>query len=233
MGRSIKRLSLNKLYKVPDLPIPIDDTFSYHREVLYKMGMKLITDFCDLNNVKCPNVTLYNDGWPFSEVCAFYRPDTQDIKQWNRPSFPPGICIYLPKCAFPCTNLTVRQWSWPASDIDKTPYGVLAHELGHHFDYESGKIKGTFYSEYSIEVYKESKERRITNYGTSPAEWFAEMFRVYVTNPNLLLNLKPKTYVIINRRWKHLPKRYWRDELGKNVPDKIVNNLIKKGARLR
>lgn len=55
---------------------------------------------------------------------------------------------------------------------------------------------------------EESGELPITSYAPNPAEWFAEIFRLFVTNHGLLKQLRPKTYnILLRSRSMHLTTR--------------------------
>lgn len=187
-----------------------------HR-TLYNRGLKRIREFCELNKIPVPEVeNLPREEWHVG-ACAYYRPAV-------------GVKICLAECAHPCTENQARNWNWPASVTDREPFGVLCHELGHHCDWQTGQTKYTYASEYSTIVQQDSGEQPITSYAPNPSEWFAEMFRLFVTNPVLLEQIRPNTYFQLTRRWKPLPSKGWRNELGSDVPPKIVKTLRNKGA---
>ncbi len=142
-----------------------------------------------------------------------------------------GISICLEECGRPCNDSPNRNWTWPGSTTDREPYGVLCHELGHHCDWLTGEHKWEYGSEYCVKVMKRSGEQPITSYCPNPAEWFAEMFRLFVTNPGLLYCLRPKTFDVLLEKWAPLDPLDWREVLGENVPPKILATLLKKGAR--
>ena len=188
-------------------PINKEDSFS--------RGYSLIQKFCLRNRVDCPEVTPFQfEEWYF-DACAYYRPD-------------PGICICISKCQNPCSEFNSRNWSWPGNTVDRTPYGVLAHELGHHFDRETGDNKFSYFSEFGREVLEKSQEPKLTNYCPNLAEWFAEMFRLFVTNPSLLSKLRPTTFSILVKRWKPLAHLDWRYSLGSNCPARVIKSIRNK-----
>lgn len=188
-------------------------------ELLFKGCNRLIA-FCKHNNVGWPQVTGFEkDEWILGSIsCAYYRPQE-------------GVMICPDLCAYPTTEAQIRNWNWPCSVTDREPYGVIAHELGHHCDVLTGTKKGKYWSSYSSEVCLASGEHPITSYAPNEAEWFAEMFRLFITNPLLLKEIRPITYELLTRKWKPLPSKGWRHELGQNVPAQIVKTLINKGAR--
>jgi len=182
---------------------------------LLNLGKLAINEFCALNDLPVPNVTtITNDVWYF-DVCAYYRPEC-------------GIKICLNKCQVPCGEITTKNWTWPCSVIDREPYGVLAHELGHHVDVVSSELKGSYFGNYSIDLRKLTNELPITKYCDNDAEWFAEIFRLFITNPSLLSVLRPKTYTALINRWKPIKDVSWTVALGDNVPSRIINTINNK-----
>jgi hypothetical protein len=153
------------------------------KEVLYESGVELLERFCALNNVPLPTVLRLSsaDRLYHLATCAFYRPTC--------------IRIMVEKCA--SRGYGGRAWSWPGYAIDRTPYGVLQHELGHHVDnhrFQGGRV-------FSRDIYEQSKEAPLTGYlGTDSGEltfymeWFAENFRLFVTNPDFSKALRPKFF---------------------------------------
>lgn len=207
---------------------------------LYEIGLWRINLFCRANGIECPAVTVIpREAWLFGGTCAFYRPDDKSSAylfekhegRLYKRGYRPGINICLEECQTPCGTVESRNWTWPGSVTDREPYGVLAHELGHHCDWLVGKNRWSFGSEYSTNVKDKSKEPPITSYAPDPGEWFAEIFRVFVTNHGLLKALRPKAYGILLERWKPVGTSDWLKALGPNVPDRVVRTLRNKGAK--
>lgn len=186
---------------------------------LFKMGVVRINKFCNLNHLPVPEIRLATekDDWTVG-ACAYYRPQY--------------IHVHLPSCASPATENQVRNWNWPGSVTDREPYGVLCHELGHHIDWLTGEKKYRYSSNYCEQVMEQSGEKEITSYCPNPAEWFAEMFRVFVTNYPLLAIIRPVTAEILRKKFKplnrHMGREWWEKELGVDVPARILANLVKK-----
>lgn len=153
---------------------------------LYERGAALIASFCSKNNIQMPELKPHNaaknGNWRIG-MCAYYRPSY--------------IAISVERCA--SIGLLGQSWSAPGYTVDRTPYGVLAHELGHHVDLIRGTMRGKYYSDFGERIRAESGEEQISSYAPNDAEWFAEMFRVFVTNPDLLSKLRPKTHGIFLR----------------------------------
>jgi len=201
--------------------------FPYNRELLYEMGVKRVQNFCTINKIPTPKITSYPlAAWNVG-ACAYYRPDTEAYQKYGWV----GINICIAECAYPAPVPECRNWSWPGSVTDREPYGVLCHELGHHCDWITGSKKSSYSSEYCVEVMESSKEPPITSYCPNPAEWFAEMFRLFVTNPGLLKVIRPNTFQNLCLKFKPIGTLDWRTVLGSNVPPRIIRTLVNKGAK--
>lgn len=195
--------------------------WSTDKKELTELGKEHLAKFCETNQLSIPPVVITpKDEWLFS-VCAYYRPD---ICKWTSP----GINICLEKCQVPCVAAHFRNWSWPGSTTDREPFGVLAHELGHHVDWITSDSKGPYYGDYSIKLREKSGESPITKYCDNDAEWFAEIFRLFITNHALLKLIRPRTYELLAERWKPISNENWESVLGENVPQRVINSLRKK-----
>ena len=138
------------------------------------------------------------------------------------------ICVL--KCANVCGEAMSRQWSYPGNTVDRTPYGVIAHELGHHVDVCTGISKGKYSSEYGKSIMDATGEKPISSYCPNPGEWFAEMFRVFFTNPNLLKQLRPRTWECLSSKFNTVESRHWREVLA-DAPARVIKALENKGAK--
>lgn len=175
-------------------------------------GMMLLKRFCFLNAIGEPAVEFYHGRWDVS-ACAYYRAGK--------------ISIHTPSCA--SIGAGGQAWSYPGYFIDRTPYGVLQHELGHHVDLCAGQVKGAYFSEFSGQMRRDSGEEKLTNYCPNDAEWFAEMFRLFVTNSDLLKHIRPRTHALMVKRWKPAIERPWREVLI-NAPARNLAQCMKRGA---
>lgn len=182
------------------------------------MGYHLVHRFCRVNNLEAPEVRrVPRECWLFG-ACAYYRPED-------------GIVIQLESCAQLATETWVRNWNWPGSVTDREPMGVMAHELGHHCDFLTGYKKHSYSSDYSASVREASREKPISSYCPNDAEWFAEMFRLFVTNHALLKLLRPKTHSLLCKNFEPVTHDDWSYPLGPNVPQRILENLARKVAK--
>lgn len=195
---------------------------------LLRLGKERAESFCKANSLTVPDVyEVSKEDWQF-DVCAFYRPDTREVREWSvgtphmrEIGYGPGVNVCLQKCARPGRENEARNWNYPGCVTDRTPYGVIAHELGHHADWHTGDRKGSYFSDYGEGVMRESGERPLTSYCPNPAEWFAEMFRLFVTNHALLSIIRHRTWEILRHKWEPVSSDDWQEEVGSNIPGRI------------
>lgn len=162
------------------------------KEELYEAGCAHMHKWCLLNGVETPLVRTHV-GKPDFGVCAYYRDGV--------------IHIWIQSCAG--LGKAGRQWSWPGYSTDRTPYGVLAHELGHHVDNQHGPRGGS-----RSHFWRPLDAKPLTSYCPNDNEWFAELFRLFVTNPDLFSALRPKIADLFFGDWPaRAEARGWRDVL--------------------
>lgn len=168
--------------------------------------------FCTANGLPIPAVVeAASERWTFG-VCAYYRRDV--------------ITISVKHCA--AIGFAGMQWSFPGHSVDRTPYGVIAHELGHHVDLLNADTRrGSYWSDFSISTREACNEQPLTSYCPNDAEWFAEMFRLFVTNPDLLSKLRPRTHAALVGRFKPVFNDSWRDRLT-DAPERTIASIEKK-----
>lgn len=165
---------------------------SIRRDLLGR-GIDCVERFCAANGLTVPRVVETTEPVQFG-VCAYYRDG--------------HIFIWPNACALP--GRQGRQWSWPGHTIDRTPFGVVAHELGHHVDRAHGARPGAHgYWRWR----GEASEKPISGYCPNDNEWFAEMFRLFVTNPDLLRVVRPLTFQRMRGTWTPVETRPWREVL--------------------
>jgi hypothetical protein len=171
-----------------------------NKQTMAEIGGNVMRSFCSINDMPAPEIRPADpEKWAFGQ-CAYYRPQR-------------GIVICIPRCAG--VGVAGRAWSFPGYTVDRTPYGVIQHELGHHADVLRGTKRGFYWSEFSAAVRGTVGEKPITSYCPNDAEWFAEMFRVFVTNPDMLKHLRPRTHRELSAVFKPVFSDTWRDRLAK------------------
>lgn len=178
---------------------------------LLDRGKVLMERFCAANGLPVPAITEADPKrWPFG-VCAYYRDHVTTIA--------------IEKCA--AIGYAGMQWSFPGHSVDRTPYGVLQHELGHHADMLRSTRKGRYYGDFSIQMRERCGEAPLTSYCPNDAEWFAEMFRLFVTNPDLLAQLRPRTHADLLQHFKPVFTDSWRERLA-GAPDRTITSIERK-----
>lgn len=177
------------------------------RDRLLERGMARVYQFVTKNHLPLISIHSY-DGRPSTQIstCAYYRDD--QIHIW------PEACAAVGRAG--------RQWSYPGYVVDRTPYGVVAHELGHHVDRAHGPRGGTLsHAWYALTHHGLVREEAITGYAPNVNEWFAELFRLYVTNPRLLKLLRPHVCALMMKQWQPVETRPWETVL-KDAPRQIA-----------
>ncbi len=200
---------------------------------LFDRGKVHVHHWCAVNKVEQPEV-LESEEPLLYHTCAFYRDNV--------------IKINVKACAE--VGTAGRSWSYPGYVVDRTPYGVLCHELGHHVDQAHGTVGGIFSKPMFLALtrgleagepfyqraIKEAKAvEPITGYHANVLEWFAEMFRLFVTNPDLLQQMRPQVYALMIERWgNRAEERSWQRALNM-APRQLqaAENKVKQAARLR
>jgi hypothetical protein len=195
------------------LPNPVTQ---YTPANLLNWGKMRAAAFCQANKLPSMQVVeVQPDDWHF-DVCAYWRNST--------------CTICLKHCGRPAGDRDTRNWSWPGAVTDRTPYGVVCHELGHHVDWHCSpaKTRGPYHGMICQKIMEQSGEKAITSYCPNPAEWFAEMMRVFVTNHALLHAVRPKTWGLLADRWEPVSDVCWLKALGPGVPDRIIATQMKR-----
>jgi hypothetical protein len=166
----------------------------FSRGVLLSRGIALAERFCVKNEWPAPLIKVVGDGEPWRiRACAYYRPN------------PHRIVINPPACGK--VGRGGRSWSFPGYIIDRTPYGVLQHELGHFVDYHLSTLAQTLTQPVlsrhawqgfiSRKCHETTQEDPLSGYAPDDGEWWAEMMRLFITNPDLFKRIRPKTYAYI------------------------------------
>lgn len=204
-------------------------------DTLHQLGIDRCFEFCELNKLPFPKVNrIAPENWHF-DVPAYFRPDTEPERQMiqggamQRRGYGTGINICVPRCRPLAREEYARNWSWPGNTADRTAFGVMAHEIGHHADWTASTTKGRYYGNYSVDLRAATQAKPLTGYCENDAEWFAELFRLFITNPALLAVLRPELYLKLRERWTPtIPADDWRKPLGYNVPARIVKAIENK-----
>lgn len=170
---------------------------TFTKQGLWEAGVAIAMRFCERNAINQPR---------FRDANAFGNFGCYDHGT---------IIVDVNRCALPIDN--PRVWSYPGYKADRTPYGVVAHELGHHWHCLYGYRVGI--REWKAEVVGEPK---LTSYEPNTSEAIAESFKVYVTNPTLLQELRPQRFAFFEARLQPVETRGWREILAGSPRHKMA-----------
>lgn len=181
------------------------------KQTMFEAGCGLVSRFCELHDIEAPTISVEDKdtflGPARFATCAYYR---QYV-----------IHIDIRRCAH--IGTANRAWSYPGWMIDKTPYGVLQHELGHHIERLNPDI--------AMEIWSlGGQEKKITGYCPNVHEWFAEHFRLFVTNPELHGLIRPKTHELLLAQFPEPAEtRSWQDVLA-HAPERTQALALRRVA---
>lgn len=181
---------------------------------MLRSGVELMQEFCEANKLEVPGgVVIAKAEWRFPSTCAYYRKNVITI------------------CPDACASIGFggRAWSYPGYAIDRTPYGVMQHELGHHADYVKSGAKGAYGGDFSEAMRNSAGEVKLTGYCPNDWEWFAEMFRLFVTNSDLLKVARPRTHALLRENFKPVIDKPWRKVL-KDAPARTIEMAARKAV---
>lgn len=169
---------------------------------------EMLAEFCQFNNI-CPPTRLVfqlERDPARSRIYALYirppRPRVDDTE----------IRTFVAHCLEPDAHHT--DTTWPGWILDYTIAGATMHELGHHVNYIVGweRVARLMYDCWM-------KERPLSDYASYDRhEDFAEAMRVFINNPTLLADLRPRRYEFITRSLglKSAETRHWTEILSDN-----------------
>lgn len=194
------------------------------KDTLADLGIDTCVEFCELNEIPQPTLHISRN---------LADPESRRIKMFATCGYYRNNHIYVsvPLCAH-----ANAMYSWPAFISDRTPYGVIQHELGHHVD--QVKTGYDVYKRHQAPTYSDkvraySQEPAITSYSPNTMEWFAEIFRLFVTNPVLLSMIRPRAYDFLARDFTPVGELDAAETLKQfNAPERVfqrMDNWIKKG----
>ena len=166
-----------------------------NKQIELKKAKKILKEFCLLNNIKTPRCIIDNT---IDEFGVYY---TNNIST---------IFINLDKCKLSNSKLT------HGSIKEYTIIGVLIHEFAHllHYQYHYDVLHKSF---------KKLKEPLIHYFERDIEEDIAESIRLFILNPTLLEEGRPKRYKILNKLFKTINTEHYIVQLERlNTQNRIM-----------
>jgi hypothetical protein len=142
---------------------------------LFMLGGSLSQNFCEKNNIPIPEYKIEK-----LDSTGLYLPKTR-----NRNA---QILVDLSETANPVENPGHMRWSHPAWKTDRTAFGVVLHETGHHIECVLP------YHLYTTNWNEVRRGKKISGYEPNYSEAFAETIRLFIGNPDLLRRSIPARY---------------------------------------
>lgn len=178
------------------MPPIIVNPETYDKVAAWVAALDLCHEFLDMNGVRRP------------EYVPMQGPIEGKWKSFGM--YDPDLCkvwVNLKKSR-PPTRTPGFSWTFTGFKADLTVPGIAAHETGHHLHSESDvsmlTVRDAFVGEPSV-----------SGYEPHPGESFAEAARLFILNPLLLLEGRPKRFDFMTDVVKVRPVHTtpWRDVL--------------------
>jgi hypothetical protein len=196
----------------------IVDPYNYDIITAVKEVTKQIGTFLDINSIPHPKVEL-NETSNKGSYGAYYSNSNK-------------IILY-PKNTKPPVKTPGYAWSYTGYKSDCTFGGVFAHELGHYIDYYYGRklnsyqwsVKAPFVKDVlNIERPVSGYVNKFRNKNTKYGEATAEMFKLFILNPDLLKQGRPHSYnmIVNNMKLQPVVSESW-EYILQNAHPKLIN----------
>lgn len=167
---------------------------------LFLLGVEASKRFLDYNNLSpCKyHIVDWGDG-PMADTGLY--------------TWPGKIEVNLDVTALPRNKPVCSMRSFPGSKIDRTAFGVVAHETGHHVEFSLAKRR--FFSMVGWKNAIIQGRKKVSGYEPNFHEAFAETMRVFILNPSLLQDAIPARYDYITNVLGLRPtvSLFWREVL--------------------
>jgi hypothetical protein len=166
---------------------------------LYQDGVRKATAFFNLNKISLPHFYTFEEIFATGENTPISR-TLRRMRNGPLQGTATGyyknntIYVHLQKSANMVLYGHHMAWSHPGYKIDRTPTGVVAHESGHHLDSVLKSRRGLYPSDLEIWEKVLDISKRVSGYEPIPSEAFAETMRLFILNPDLLLQGSPQRY---------------------------------------
>jgi hypothetical protein len=174
------------------------NVYTLTKDELYDLGLEITARFVQANGMGGPRFRRMRlvDKPRGSYGCGYYS----ELSKM--------VVVDADACAVPARGV-MRSWSFPGYSVDRTPVGVLAHEVGHYIDHMWNFPSSLF--DFSAPTIKREV---VSSYEPNATERFAETMRLFITNPALLEHWRPERYrYLVRNTGLAQPKRMPRDPL--------------------
>lgn len=213
-------------------PLIVDPEF-YDQDAAAYAAEQLVEKFAERNKFDLPIITARDCGRHY----GFYRAHDEraphlDLRVWY------GAINWDPrKCASPVKRPGYR-WSFTGYKADLTAPGVIAHEMGHHvWECVIRDDAGKRHARWQRNLIRNwrafvSDEPAPSGYGaTSTHEDFAESFKLFLLNPDLLYIGRPRRHAFFVTQLYIYPivEATWHEVL-QNAHEKIID-AVQRWAR--
>lgn len=148
------------------------------------------------------------------------------------------VFVNIPVCAVPRTKPFMQSWSWPGWKTDRTAYGVVAHEVGHHVEVVHTRERVRGYKDLIYAWKKglsEHRKERVSGYEPVPSEAWAETLRLFILNPDLLRKACPWRYDFVFgcglRALPSLLRKGWKRVLNNENYCEAAERWIERGRK--
>ena len=194
------------------------------KEELYQMGIEAATEFLALNGIDAPCFLTYPEaaeklkGREADYFRRATRPPATLVGRGTGLYYSGKVFVNLPRTAVAVTRPAYRSWSWPGWKVDRTPAGVVAHEVGHHVEAVLRRRKVLTKDDGAAwRLGLSNHKKRVSGYEPVPDEAWAETMRLFILNPDLLrLAIPWRWFFLLARELRpveRLMKKGWKKVL--------------------
>ena len=158
---------------------PTFDAYTLDRRTLYLFGRHLVATFARRNAIPLPT---FHD--PSSEPALLNR---LHRTIWRTSGMQWGRTVWVNIDATARPGRGGYTWSFPGYKVDRTAYGVTAHEFGHYV----AKVKRLRFGPSFFAA------PAVSGYEPNASETIAETFKLFITNSDLLKHGSPVRYAAL------------------------------------
>lgn len=196
------------------MPQPLVYQYSWSKQELYQKALELVIDSLDFWGL--PHPKEFHITTPSRRR---YGSGGMHFGLYSR-----GIVYVNVQASTQPPTTRGRVWSYPGSKTDRTAAGILCHEIGHHVVYKLAVLGRLISWKNWSPLWRDNKQA-VTGYEPTPEEGFAETFRLYLLNPELLRQARPQRFDFVQSLGlRPITETPWKRVL-KNAPEFIVTNL--------